>query len=63
MIAAEDFSEYLKHITGCFFLVGAGEAVGSVHTNQFEFNDNIIAAAASTICHTIIDSLGNINSS
>ncbi|MEO8400515.1 MAG: M20 family metallopeptidase [Gammaproteobacteria bacterium] len=57
MIASEDFSEYLRHVPGCFFLVGAGESASSVHTNQFQFNDSVISIAANVFCQTIINSL------
>lgn len=57
MIAAEDFSEYLRHIPGCFFLVGAGETAKAVHTNQYQFNDNVIAVAANVFCQTVINTL------
>lgn len=57
MIAAEDFSEYLRHVPGCFFLVGAGESAGAVHTTQFQFNDNVIPIAANVFCQTVVNSL------
>ena len=56
MIASEDFSEYLKHIPGCFFLVGAGESANPVHTDKFQFNDNVISTAANIICQMVINS-------
>ena len=55
MIASEDFSEYLKHVPGCFFLVGAGEQAKSVHTEQFQFNENVILIAANVICEMVIN--------
>jgi amidohydrolase len=60
MIAAEDFSEYLRYVSGCFFLVGAGESANPLHTNQFQFNDNIISIAANVFCRAVINSLFNI---
>ena len=57
MIAAEDFSEYLRHVPGCFFLVGAGESAGAVHTTQFQFNDNTIETAASVFFQAVVNSL------
>lgn len=57
MRAAEDFSIYLQHVSGCFFLVGAGESANPVHTPDFIFDDKIIAVAAETFCQIVIDSL------
>lgn len=57
MVASEDFSEYLCHTRGCFFLVGAGESAGGVHTKDFVFNDQIISVAANVICNTVISTL------
>lgn len=57
MIAAEDFSEYLKYTPGCFFLVGTGENAGAVHTPSFQFNDNIIIITANIISNIVINSL------
>lgn len=45
MKASEDFSEYLKEVPGCFFLVGAGETA-PLHTAKFDFPDTIIGPAA-----------------
>lgn len=56
MIASEDFSEYLKHIPGCFFLVGAGESAYPLHTDKFQFNDKVISVAANVICQMVINS-------
>ncbi len=54
MTAAEDFSEYLSRIPGCFFLVGAGENTPNVHTAQFDFPDEIIPIAASVMIETAL---------
>ena len=45
-MAAEDFSEYLKHVPGCYFLIGAGESTPSLHTPLYNFPDEILAPAA-----------------
>lgn len=45
-MAAEDFSEYLKAVPGCYFLIGAGEKTASLHTSSYDFPDEILAAAA-----------------
>ena len=56
-IAAEDFSEYLYRVPGCFFLVGAGENSSPVHTAEFDFPDDIIPTAAMVMCQTAINFL------
>lgn len=43
LIASEDFSEYLNHVPGCFFMIGAGEDAVPVHTSKFDFPDNVIS--------------------
>ena len=58
-IAAEDFSEYLYKVPGCFFLVGAGENSPPVHTSEFDFPDDIIPIAAKVMCQTAINFLNN----
>ena len=45
-MAAEDFSEYLKHVPGCYFLIGAGESAPSLHTALYDFPDEILALIA-----------------
>src|SRR5207245_1807481 len=57
-IAAEDFSEYLYKVPGCFFLVGAGEKAAPVHTAEFDFPDAIISNTALVMCQTAINYLG-----
>lgn len=55
MIASEDFSEYLKIVNGCFFLVGAGLEHPPVHTPLFDFNDDILLTAATVLCQSVAD--------
>lgn len=57
MIAAEDFSEYLRIVPGCFFLVGAGENTPPVHTAHFDFPDSIMPVAALIMATTAINFL------
>jgi amidohydrolase len=45
-MAAEDFSEYLKIIPGCYFLIGAGESKAALHTPLYDFPDEILEPAA-----------------
>jgi amidohydrolase len=46
-MAAEDFSEYLKLVPGCYFLIGAGEMTAALHTSAYDFPDEILGEAAS----------------
>lgn len=48
-MAAEDFSEYLKMVPGCYFLIGAGEAAASLHTPQYDFPDQILETPAEVL--------------
>ena len=57
MIASEDFSEYLRYVPGCFFLVGSGELADAVHSTEYIFNDNIISVAANILCQVVLKSL------
>ncbi|MBM3184486.1 MAG: amidohydrolase [Chlamydiae bacterium] len=45
-MTAEDFSEYLKFVPGCYFLIGAGEAAAALHTPTYDFPDEILSEAA-----------------
>lgn len=42
---SEDFGWYLQTKRGAFFGIGAGENWPELHTESYEFNDNIIASA------------------
>jgi amidohydrolase len=57
MTASEDFSEYLSHVPGCFFLIGAGVDSPQVHTNQFDFPDDVISNAALIMCQIAMNYL------
>jgi len=59
LIASEDFSEYLKKVPGCFFMVGLGEDAAPVHTREYQYNDIILPISATLLCQTIIDYLNN----
>ena len=59
MIASEDFSEYLTHVPGCFFLIGAGIDSPKVHTNQFDFPDDVISNGALLMCQIAMNYLNN----
>lgn len=57
MVAAEDFSEYLKRVPGCFFLVGAGDNAAAVHTAHYDFPDKIIPVAAMMMANMAVNFL------
>lgn len=50
-MAAEDFSEYLKFVPGCYFLIGAGETAAALHTAAYDFPDEILSEAAALMVH------------
>lgn len=54
-MAAEDFSEYLKHVPGCYFLIGAGESKPFVHTSAYDFPDEILAPTARLMVQIAIE--------
>ncbi len=48
-MASEDFAAYLKHVPGCFVLLGSGKAQNSnisLHQNIFDYNDAILEKGA-----------------
>lgn len=48
-MASEDFAAYLKHIPGCYVMLGSGkQATGNVslHQNVFDYNDDILVPGA-----------------
>lgn len=44
-LASEDFSEYAKHVPASFFLVGTGRDAARVHTQDYQFEDDILEVA------------------
>ena len=54
-MVAEDFSEFLKHVPGCYFLIGAGEKIASLHTPFYDFPDEILATAAQIMLQIAIE--------
>lgn len=57
LTASEDFSEYLLHVPGCFFLIGAGINSALVHTNKFDFPDEVSTTATLMMCCLAINYL------
>lgn len=46
---SEDFGWYLKHVPGMFFGVGIGEDHPGLHTQEYTFDDSIIARAVEAL--------------
>ena len=60
LAAGEDFSYYLQHKPGCFFLLGTmkeGETLKTLHTSNYDYNDDLIATGAFFFLHIIQDRL------
>lgn len=48
-MASEDFAAFLKHVPGCFLLLGTGKVKSgnvSLHQNIYDFNDDVLATGA-----------------
>ena len=49
MSAAEDFSFYLQEKPGCFYCLGTmkeGKQLMTLHTSNYDYNDDLIATGA-----------------
>ena len=51
--ASEDFGYYTKHIPGAMFYVGNGVDYPALHTDQYEFNDQILETMISVFIKLI----------
>lgn len=56
-IGSEDFAFFLQKIPGCFFFVGLGEDRPYLHDDRYDFNDEILPAAAGTFVAIVEDFL------
>ncbi|MBP6861417.1 MAG: amidohydrolase [Neisseriaceae bacterium] len=45
-MGSEDFAYYLEEVTGCYFFIGNGETGPYVHNHGYDYNDDILPAAA-----------------
>lgn len=47
--ASEDFAQFLRHIPGCFILLGAGDGDNSppLHNPYYDYNDELLSIGAS----------------
>ena len=61
--AGEDFSYFLQERPGCFFTLGTmkeGEQLKTLHTSNYDYNDDLIATGAYFYLRIVEDRL-NIN--
>jgi len=61
MTASEDFSYFLENIPGCFFTLGTmkvGQPLTTLHTSNYNFNDDLLATGAYFFTRIIEDRLG-----
>ncbi|SDK91078.1 hippurate hydrolase [Maridesulfovibrio ferrireducens] len=52
-MAAEDYAFYMKHTKGCYVWIGNGVDSPPLHNSKFDFNDEILAVAASFFIEVI----------
>ena len=61
LTASEDFSYFLEKKPGCFFMLGShipGEAVKTLHTSTYNFNDKLISSGGYIFLRIVEDRLG-----
>ncbi len=55
--ASEDFGAFLRHVPGCFALLGTGEAPAAggtaLHSPDFDFNDDVLAIGMRYYVHLV----------
>lgn len=59
--ASEDFSYFLQEKPGCFFALGTmkyGKRLQTLHTSDYDYNDNMIASGAYFFSRLVEDRLG-----
>ena len=61
LMAAEDFSFFLENKPGCFFTLGTmkmGQQLMTLHTSNYDYNDNLIPTCAYLYMKIIEDRMG-----
>jgi hippurate hydrolase len=58
MMASEDFSYFLQAQPGAFAFLGAGETKPSLHSADYDFNDDILAPGAAFLSRVAEAALG-----
>ena len=57
VMGAEDFAYYLAKVPGVFLRLGLGEDWPSLHSAEFDFNDQAIEAGITVMCALAIETL------
>lgn len=61
LAASEDFSYFLQHKPGCFFVLGTlkpGAEIKGLHTSDFDFSDDMLASGGYFWVRLIEDRIG-----
>ncbi len=58
VMGAEDFSFFIKSYPGAFINIGLGEEVPNLHTNTFDFNDDVIVHGVMMFCALVLEYIG-----
>ena len=61
IMASEDFGVLARHVPACFAFLGNGAEPGRggtpLHSHDYEFNDEILAAGVAYYLQVVLDSL------
>ena len=57
VMGAEDFAYYLAKVPGVFLRLGLGEDWPSLHSAEFDFNDQAIEAGITVMCALALETL------
>ncbi|MBW1781194.1 MAG: amidohydrolase [Deltaproteobacteria bacterium] len=58
-MGGEDMAFYLERAKGCFFFLGTGrEGCASLHSPEFDFDEDVLLAGVETFCRTALKLLG-----
>jgi amidohydrolase len=57
-MVGEDFAFFQQKSKGCFFALGVGREGGaSIHTSDFDFNEDVLLTGVETYCRICLDLL------
>jgi amidohydrolase len=59
LMASDDFAYFLKKAPGAYLLLGLGETWPSLHSPEFEFNDNVLATGISLLTGIVMRNLND----
>ncbi len=54
-MVAEDFAFYLDRVPGCMFMLGMGETHAGLHSQYFDFDDDLIETGIQMMAHLATD--------